>query len=142
MEIKKTTDYLAIMAMDKVIFGGRDVMHLYEWKQSDVYFLYKDNEPIGCLCIKKNVKSWYINSIGILPGFRGFGFGEYLLKFAVDEFMYSKVGKITAHIRLGNNASICLNLKQGFKIKKVIKNWYENPKEDAVFIELARREKD
>ena len=82
------------------------------------------------ICYKKSIR---IYSIAVLRKYRNKGIGSNILKFIIKFGKFLKKEKILLEVRISNK-SIKLYKKFEFKIKNILKNYYEN--EDGYKMEL------
>jgi ribosomal protein S18 acetylase RimI-like enzyme len=77
----------------------------------------------------------YIASTGILPQFRGQGFGTLLKAWQLSYARHHNCTRIVTNTRKSNKAMIRLNQKFDFKIIRTTGGYYENPREATVVME-------
>ncbi len=76
----------------------------------------------------------YITNVAVFPEFRRQGVGEALIKNLIDLSFSEKAEFITLEVRKSNVGAINLYSKMGFKEVGSRKNFYENPREDALLM--------
>lgn len=76
----------------------------------------------------------YITNVAVFPQFRRQGIAEALIKNLVDISQAEKAEFITLEVRKSNMGAINLYTKMGFKEVGSRKNFYENPREDALLM--------
>jgi len=86
------------------------------------------------ICYKKTIR---IYSVAVLSKYRNKGIGSKILDFIVKFGKFLKKERIILEVRISNK-SIRFYKKFGFKIKKLLKNYYEN--EDGYKMELNLKE--
>ena len=77
----------------------------------------------------------YIDNIAVRPDYRGQGIADALLDVFV-RFGRAKLALLTLEVRLTNEPAIQLYYKHGFAQVGRRKDYYENPKEDAIIMTL------
>lgn len=78
----------------------------------------------------------YITNVAVSAAYRRQGVAEKLIKTLVDTSFGEKADFITLEVRQSNSAAIGLYTKMGFKEAGKRKNFYENPREDALLMTL------
>ena len=78
----------------------------------------------------------YITNIAVSGEYRGMGYGEKLLSYFCYMAEKEDAAFITLEVRKSNTAAISLYEKCGFEEKGIRKNFYDDPKEDAVIYTL------
>ncbi len=76
----------------------------------------------------------HITTIGIDPGFRGYGFGELLLLSMVDAAIARRARWLTLEVRVSNVAAQTLYRKYGFSVHGSRKRYYSDNNEDALIM--------
>jgi ribosomal protein S18 acetylase RimI-like enzyme len=76
--------------------------------------------------------SLYIASTGILPQFRGRGFGTLLKAWQLSYARHHGFSRIVTNTRKSNKAMISLNQKFGFKTVRTTRGYYQDPREATV----------
>ncbi len=74
----------------------------------------------------------YILNVAVLPGYRGRGFGEELVRYVCERF--AELEFITLEVRPSNAPAVGLYTKLGFQKAGLRKNYYRNPVEDALLL--------
>ena len=107
------------------------------------------NQPISCPFViedsRKNkiigyVIYWiigdeaHINNIALHPEFRGQGIGEYVLRKIIELIKKAGAKFISLEVRPSNIPARKLYQKLGFRLKAIRKNYYINPREDALIL--------
>ena len=78
-----------------------------------------------------------IANVAVHPDFRRKGIAEKLLRFLIDEAKESNMFVITLEVRNSNIPAIKLYEKCDFSNVGVRKNYYKNPVEDAILMNLT-----
>jgi ribosomal protein S18 acetylase RimI-like enzyme len=119
-----------------------------DWKGFDSWWMIVNNRKIGCCAFEPHVDfhedqknpyrrgSLYIATTGILPRFRGLGFGDLLKCWQISYARYNRFTRIVTNSRKSNKPMIKLNEKFGFKLLRTTPNYYDNPREPTVVMEL------
>lgn len=81
----------------------------------------------------------HINNIAVHPSFRKQGYGELLMRSALQYAEYQQCRKATLEVRVSNQTAIRLYEKLGFRIIGEAPKYYEDTSEDAyiLFKEIA-----
>ncbi len=122
------------------------------WEACDPWWMIVDNRKVGCCAFEPHVDfqedrredgknprrqaSLYIVTTGILPRFRGLGFGELLKCWQVSYARRHGFTRMITNIRESNRPMIELNKKFRFKVLRTTPDYYENPREPTVVMEL------
>jgi ribosomal protein S18 acetylase RimI-like enzyme len=138
----------------------RKVFHPYpaDWFDQEAWQVYEswwmiiDRQKIGCCAFERHVDfqddiredaanppllgSLYIVTTGILPRFRGLGFGNLLKSWQVSYARRHGFTRIVTNTRKSNKSMIGLNKKFGFKVLRTTWDYYEDPSEPTVVMEL------
>ena len=78
-----------------------------------------------------------IANVAVHPDFRRKGIGEKLLQHLIDESKNSDMLLITLEVRKSNTPAIKLYEKCNFSEVGIRKNYYKNPTEDAILMNLT-----
>jgi ribosomal protein S18 acetylase RimI-like enzyme len=124
----------------------------HDWEMLDSWWMIVGNKKIGCCAFdphadfQEDVRddevnpysraSLYIATTGILPRFRGLGFGGLLKCWQISYARYNGFTRIVTNSRKSNKPMIKLNEKFGFKVLRTTPNYYDNPREPTVVMEL------
>ncbi len=135
-------DLEQIVFIEKVSFNDYDRfskrVFKYFLQKNRIWIVSIDNKIVGyfiLICYKKSIR---IYSIAILPEFRNKGIGEYILKFIIKLAKFLKKEKILLEVRISNRSKN-LYQREGFKVIKLLKDYYEN--EDGYKMELNLKDK-
>jgi ribosomal protein S18 acetylase RimI-like enzyme len=80
--------------------------------------------------------SLYIVTTGILPTFQGLGFGGLLKSWQLLYAGRHGFTRVVTNTRKGNRRMIRLNEQFGFNVLRTTPNYYEDPREPTVVMEL------
>lgn len=86
---------------------------------------------IGINCV---LDEGYVTNIAVFPEWRKKGVASELLKATFTLALDNGLSFVSLEVRESNNAAISLYEKFGFKIEGRRKNFYENPREDALIM--------
>ncbi len=98
------------------------------------YVFEKDSEVFGYVGITTILDEGYITNVAVLPEYRQLGVGTALMKKLDDLARLEKLSFISLEVRTSNQKAISLYEKFGYKTEGVRKNFYDNPKEDALIM--------
>lgn len=99
------------------------------------FVLEKNREIIGYLGFWHKGASFHITNIAITEKYRRKGYGKKLLKFIEKIAATSKIKKISLEVRRSNCIAQDMYKKYGYKVIRVLKNYYQEEKEDALVME-------
>jgi ribosomal protein S18 acetylase RimI-like enzyme len=141
----------SLAAFDRKIFAS-DHFPPSAWRDYESYWMLLDHRKIGCCSFEEHVDfqddlredgvnpplkgSLYISTTGILPRFRGMGFGTLLKSWQIAYARYRGFSRIVTNTRKRNAAMIALNRKFHFKIIRTTPRYYEDPPDSTVVMEL------
>jgi ribosomal protein S18 acetylase RimI-like enzyme len=126
-----------LLHVDRQIFRRADVFPAAYWTTVASYWMLVDGVKVGCCAFESNAPTLYVASTGILPSYRGRGFGK---RFKLWQIAYARkrgYTRIVAHCRQKNLPIISLNQKAGFRTIAVTPGYYTRPSDAAVVMELA-----
>jgi ribosomal protein S18 acetylase RimI-like enzyme len=122
------------------------------WAVCDSWWMIVDDKKVGCCAFERDVDfqgdlrkggrnprlkgSLYIATTGILPGFRGQGLGGLLKSWQLAFARVHGFNRIVTNTRKGNRRMIALNKKAGFKVLRTTPDYYGEPRESTVVMEL------
>ena len=98
------------------------------------YVFEKDEKVLGYVGVSVILDEGYITNVAVLPEYRGLGIGNALMKKLDDLAKLEKLSFISLEVRVSNQKAISLYEKFGYKIEGVRKNFYDDPKEDALIM--------
>lgn len=99
------------------------------------FVLEKNREIIGYLGFWHKGASFHITNIAITEKYRRKGYGRKLLKFIEKIAATPKIKKISLEVRSSNCIAQDMYKKYGYKVIRVLKNYYQEEKEDALVME-------
>lgn len=100
-----------------------------------------DGAVLGYAGLHAVLDEGYIDNIAVRPDYRGQGIADDLLDVFV-RFGQAKLAMLTLEVRLTNEPAIQLYYKHGFAQVGRRKDYYENPKEDAIIMTQEFRERE
>ncbi len=107
----------------------------------DVFLTLEEGfEVIGYVGLKSVLDEGYINNIAIKKEHRRKGGATLLLKSLIEKAKQMDLAFISLEVRVSNQNAISLYEKFGFENKGIRKNFYENPKEDAIIMTKTMRD--
>jgi len=136
----------ALCAFDQKAFAQfpGDIFAASTWLTLDSYWLRVEGVLVGCTAMEPNVDydgssrpgSLFISSTGVLPEFQGRGYGSLQKKWQIEYARENGFQSILTNMRLSNHRIIRLNEKFGFVRRAIDQNYYKNPPEPALVMEL------
>ena len=137
----------ALQELDRKIFAGfpDDWFDIDEWREFESYWMIEDGIVVGCSAFLHNVDyddtprlgCLYIVTTGVLPEMRGRGLGTEQKRWQINYAISHGFTSIVTHMRQSNHRMIGLNRSFGFKDRLVDPDFYGEPEEDAVVMELT-----
>jgi ribosomal protein S18 acetylase RimI-like enzyme len=123
-----------------------------DWEAVDSWWMIVDGRKVGCCAFDPNVDfqqdiradeknpyrrgSLYVASTGIIPLFRGLGFGNLFKCWQITYARHHGFSRMVTNTRKSNKPMIKLNEKFGFEVLRTTPNYYESPRETTVVLEL------
>jgi ribosomal protein S18 acetylase RimI-like enzyme len=139
----------ALCALDAKIFLPSDCFEPAYWADYEVFWIVVDGQIVGSIALglnmvfsgdwkvdKKNPGCLYIASTGILPEFQHKGVGNFVKQWEIDWARSHGYAEISTHCRKSNVGSLRLNTKFGFEIIGELLDYYTDPIEPTVVMEL------
>lgn len=100
--------------------------------EADYFFAYDDKEIVGFLSIQHLVGEIELTNLAVKKAYQGQGLGSQLLEMLTRDEL-----PIFLEVRASNQTAQALYQKFGFQIVAKRRDYYHNPKEDAI---LMKRE--
>ncbi len=94
-----------------------------------------DGAVLGYAGLQVVLDEGYIDNIAVAPAYRRQGVADALLS-AFERFGREKLAFLTLEVRQSNAPAIALYKKHGFQAMGRRKNYYDDPKEDAIIMTL------
>ncbi len=133
---------------DAKILQNSDAFDDEDWLDLECFFLLVDGNIVGTTAVRHNSGVWeageypfvpkclYIVSTGILPEYRGKGWGLFLKAWQIAYAREYSFKKIVTNCRISNTRIIHLNRKFGFHDIRSIADYYDDPDEVGLVMEL------
>ncbi|HEY9584055.1 MAG TPA: GNAT family N-acetyltransferase [Candidatus Paceibacterota bacterium] len=120
------------------------------WENLETFFILADKFIVGSIALRHNTGmadhydyeylpetgSIYIVSIGLLPAWQDRKIGKQGMQWIIAYARKNNFTRIVSNVRASNIRSILLHQGAGFRISQLIPEYYEEPKEDTVVLEL------
>ena len=104
-------------------------------KYAKYFVLVKDNDVVGYLGLWQKGSSFHITNIAISEKLRRRGYGEKFLKFIEKITVIYRIKKISLEVRRSNYIAQDMYRKYGYKVIRILRNYYQEEKEDALVME-------
>lgn len=104
-------------------------------KYARYFVLEKGNEVVGYLGLWHKGSNFHITNIAIIEKLRRKGYGEKFLKFIEKIATTHGIKKISLEVRRLNCIAQDMYRKYGYKVMRVLRNYYQEEKEDALIME-------
>tara|TARA_Y100001970_G_scaffold51156_1_gene64743 strand:- start:5185 stop:5625 length:441 start_codon:yes stop_codon:yes gene_type:complete len=123
------------------LFGNTPVSYkqiLLNYDQNNylIYVAKYNNQNIGYISGLLVSDDLNILNLGIDERYRNRGFGYQLLNYLIENKREIKSTNIFVELRKTNKLAFNLYLRRGFKVYNERKNYYSNPNEDAILMNL------
>ena len=99
------------------------------------FVLEKGNEVVGYLGLWHKGSNFHITNIAITEKVRRKGYGEKLLRFIEKIAAIYRIKKISLEVRRSNCIAQDMYRKYGYKVMRVLRNYYQEEREDALVME-------
>lgn len=93
-----------------------------------------DGKVVGCCGVRHIVGEGEITNVVVDPSFRNNKIGYQMMQALLKQGRNLGIKEFVLEVRKSNDAAIFLYEKLGFKEEGVRKNFYEQPKEDALIM--------
>ncbi|MCW6675891.1 ribosomal protein S18-alanine N-acetyltransferase [Aerococcaceae bacterium NML180378] len=107
---------------------------------AEYYVLLQGTNMLGYLGLHRIMDEATINMIYILPSHRQKGLATDLLSFVLEQLAFREVKHLFLEVRARNIAAQRLYQKLKFQPLTVRKNYYQQPADDAVIMQLALKQ--
>lgn len=138
IEILKKEYISALCAIEKKSFSNVWTKENFESELTNptsVFFVAVENgEALGCISMNNALGEGFISKLMVSEEKRRQGIGRLLLEKLCEYAQKNKMFALTLEVRESNTPAIALYEKAGFKNMGKRKNFYRNPKEDAVIM--------
>ncbi len=136
-----TDDLYAIAEIEKVSINPpwsyKAICDFSSYETSRIIVAKYDGIVAGYITSSAVLDEIQIANVATHPNYRRLGIGEKLMTFLSEEAKCSGRSVITLEVRNSNTPAIRLYEKCGFERVGVRKNYYKNPSEDAVLMNLT-----
>ena len=103
--------------------------------ESTVFFIAKENnQTVGYAGMYTVLDEGYVTNVGVLPNYRKKGIGRALVQELINYSKNKDLAFLSLEVRVSNNAAIGLYSSLEFTEVGKRKNFYSNPKEDALIM--------
>jgi GNAT superfamily N-acetyltransferase len=140
-----------LCVLDSKIFLPADCFDDPEmWKEYITFWIVADEQVVGSIALGQNLEfggDWgtdkpspgcvYLASTGILPEFQRKGIGNFVKQWEIDWARSHGFTRISTHCRKSNAGSLRLNTKFGFRVIGEVADYYEDPVEPTIVMELV-----
>ena len=132
------SDTEAVAAMEESIFTTpwklRDFEDLLDQPDRGCIVAKSGDMIVGCAVFHNIVGDVDITNVQVKEAYRGKGIGKRLVKAAMEKARATGGERFTLEVRESNLAAISLYESLGFTAEGKRKNFYENPREDAIIM--------
>lgn len=137
MEIR---DLKKVLVIEKESFSAPWTQSLFfseltNNRYAKYFVLEKENEVAGYLGLWHQGSNFHITNLAVSIKLRRRGYGEKLLKFIEKIALINKINKISLEVRRSNCIAQEMYKKYGYKVMRVLRNYYQEEKEDALVME-------
>lgn len=127
-----------VAALEKACFStpwSEDMLSEALFNPQSSFIVAEDGEGgvLGYAGLQVVLDEGYINNVAVEPAARRHGVGEALLE-VFCRFGEAHLAFLTLEVRHSNSAAIALYEKHGFLEAGRRKNYYQNPREDAIIM--------
>lgn len=91
-------------------------------------------KTVGYMGISEIAGEGYVTNVAVLKQYRNRGIGSKLLQYVVKQAKDNSCEFVSLEVRESNSAAISLYEKTGFVREGLRKNFYDNPKENAIIM--------
>ncbi len=98
------------------------------------YVFEKGGKVLGYVGVSVILDEGYITNVAVLPEYRGLGIARALMKKLDDLARLENLSFISLEVRTSNQKAISLYEKFDYKTEGVRKNFYDDPREDALIM--------
>jgi ribosomal-protein-alanine N-acetyltransferase len=122
---------LESLLFSKEEFGLSLSSFYYHIKKSDLFVFEKDESIVGYILWLKRKKYYRLYSLGVSKEFQGLGIAKELLQFSFEKLPFSCY---ELEVKKSNTKAIKLYENYGFRVKKVLKNFYPNEQDGYLMV--------
>ena len=129
-----------IAALEKTCFShpwSEELLRQALWNEAAAIVVAEgeDGTVLGYAGVSTVLDEGYIDNVAVDPRFRRQGVADELIA-ALVRFGRAKLAFLTLEVRASNAPAIALYAKHGFREAGRRKNYYDDPKEDAILMTL------
>lgn len=136
---------------DRKIFSPADRFPAAYWRACEVWWMTAGGRRAGCCALQRDTDFFddiadedraakgvlYISSTAIRPAMQGRGLGRVMKAWQVAYARHHGFRRIVTNTRASNERMIRLNQQFGFRIVRTTPDYYAEPDEPTVVLELA-----
>ena len=142
-EIRKIgeNDIEAIASLESEIFSDswseKSIKETYENQNACILGAYKEGVLAGYVIFYYVLDEGEIARIAVSPQYRRQGVADQIFAGLLDFCAEKSIERILLDVRTSNEPAIAFYRKSGFAEDGIRKNFYENPKEDALLMSVS-----
>lgn len=142
-EIRKIgeNDIEAIASLESEIFSDtwseKSIKETYENRNACILGAYKEGVLAGYVIFYYVLDEGEIARIAVSPQYRRQGVADQIFAGLLDFCAEKSIERILLDVRISNEPAIAFYRKSGFAEDGIRKNFYENPKEDALLMSVS-----
>ena len=142
-EIRKIgeNDIEAIASLESEIFSDswseKSIKETYENQNACILGAYKEGALAGYVIFYYVLDEGEIARIAVSPQYRRQGVADQIFAGLLDFCAEKSIERILLDVRISNEPAIAFYRKSGFVEDGIRKNFYENPKEDALLMSVS-----
>jgi ribosomal protein S18 acetylase RimI-like enzyme len=118
------------------------------WRKLEPYWMVVDGKTVGCSAFRfhsdydgsPRCGTISISTTGVLPEFQNRGFGRLQKEWQIEHAKLNGFSRMVTCVRESNERIIRLNKKLGFKTLRLYPEYYKDPEEAAIVMELDLRD--
>ena len=143
-------DVRSLLSFDRQIFSAADRFTAAHWREYTAFWMLVDHKKVGCCAFMHHVDfredredynppkrgSLYITTTGIHPKYQGLGYGQLLKAWEIAYAYRHGFTRIITNTRKNNTRMIELNQQFGFRRVRTTPNYYAEPTDSTVVMEL------
>ena len=134
-------DIEAIAALESEIFSdawsAKSIKETYENQNACILGAYKECALAGYVIFYYVLDEGEIARIAVSPQYRRQGVADQIFAGLLDFCAEKSIERILLDVRISNEPAIAFYRKSGFVEDGIRKNFYENPKEDALLMSVS-----
>ena len=134
-------DIEAIAALESEIFSdawsAKSIKETYENQNACILGAYKECALAGYVIFYYVLDEGEIARIAVSPQYRRQGVADQIFAGLLDFCAEKSIERILLDVRTSNEPAIAFYRKSGFAEDGIRKNFYENPKEDALLMSVS-----